>query len=370
MTPPGWIRWAWRQPGGAAELLLWPLSLLELLYRAGSTVSARRKAASARSLPVPVISVGNLAAGGTGKTPLTIHLAETLHRLGYRPGILSRGYGGSNEGHGPQLVADGNGILLTPAVAGDEPVLMAQCLPGVPVAVCARRILAGQLLLERAGADVLLLDDGFQHRELIRDADVVVVDGEMPVANGRLLPRGPLRESAGALARADLVVARVGSEVPERLTTVIGRHTDAAVVALRSVADGIVDGDGNRLTLPAGSPVAAFCGIGEPERFRATLREMQLDVRHFEAFADHACYPPQVVQRLAARAQASGVKAVLATRKDGVKVASGWPGPVPLGLVSIRLDPPAGAEAVGDVWVSRLMDRAVQRFRNRTAAGA
>ena len=158
-----------------------------------------------RALGVPVVSVGNLTVGGTGKTPAVELVVRTLLALGHRPAVLSRGYG--RRSHGIRVVADGSSMRLNADEAGDEPILLARRLPGVPVIVGAHRYGAGRVAVERFGVTALVLDDGFQHRTLAKDVEILMARARAPWGNGRLLPAGPMREPLAALARADLVVA-------------------------------------------------------------------------------------------------------------------------------------------------------------------
>jgi len=311
------------------------------------------------ALPVPVISVGNLAVGGTGKTPMTLHLAEAFGARGRRVGILTRGYGGSHKGKSPLLVSDGRGeVMASAAVAGDEAVLMALRLSGVAVAVCADRVAGGRLLVDRAGVDLMLLDDGFQHLALVRDADVVLVDGVTPFGNGGVLPRGPLRESPRALTRADWVVARDPAGVPP--DSLIG--CGVPVVTARTVTTGVTDGTGKPCDVAPGTPVLAVCGIARPERFWATLAELPFMVRASQSFSDHARYGPEEVADLCDRARACGAEAVVTTEKDGVKLAPLWPEGLPLRVVRV------GLEVTGDdAWVAGLLAGAERRFAARVA---
>jgi len=182
--------------------------LLSLPY--GAAVRARNRLFDLGALPqqdvgCPVVSVGNLSVGGTGKTPMAIRVAGMLADRGMRPAVLSRGYGGRSAA--PVLVvSDGGRILAGPDEAGDEPVLIARRLPGVPVLAGAKRAVTGRYARENLGADVLVLDDGFQHRWIRRDLDIVLLDSRAPLGNGFLLPRGPLREPPEALGRAGAVV--------------------------------------------------------------------------------------------------------------------------------------------------------------------
>jgi tetraacyldisaccharide 4'-kinase len=176
-------------------------------------------------LSCPVISIGNLTAGGTGKTPLTILLGRMLKEKGFRPAILSRGYGRQGV-KSIGVVSNGSSILMDHREAGDEPFLMSQLLPQVPVIVGASRFLAGKKAIEELGADILILDDGFQHRGLYRDIDIVLLGSSRPLGNGRLLPGGSLRESPQALRRADIIVMtgssrKADSRLPDRLHSLL-----------------------------------------------------------------------------------------------------------------------------------------------------
>ncbi|UJJ58140.1 tetraacyldisaccharide 4'-kinase [Rhodanobacter denitrificans] len=235
------------------------VSLRGALYRRGWLRSVR--------LPVPVVVVGNVTAGGTGKTPLTIALAEALRERGYRPGVVSRGYGGRQRE--PLLLGD----APEPAQVGDEPCLIRA--GGVPVAVGRDRPAAARLLLD-AGCDVLIADDGLQHYRLARDVEVCVIDGVRRFGNRRLLPAGPLREPLDRLRRVDLRVCNGGAaeagEYPMQL-----RGGEA--VAL----------DGGRMQALAnfaGQRVHALAAIGNPRRFFDSLRGYGIEpIEH--AFADH-----------------------------------------------------------------------------------
>jgi tetraacyldisaccharide 4'-kinase len=243
-------------------------------------------------LPCPVIVVGNLTAGGTGKTPLTLALIDALRERGFRPGVVSRGYGGTQRG--PMLLGD----LPSPSEVGDEPALIRAT--GVPVAIGRDRPAAARLLLD-AGCDVLIADDGLQHYRLARDIEICVIDGERRFGNARLLPAGPLREPLRRLERADFRVCNGGEaqagEVPMRLRG--------------GSARALLDGHEQPLTSFAGMPVHAVAAIGHPQRFFASLAAQGIEVIP-HAFADHHAFVP------ADLAFDDGLP-VLMTDKDAVK---------------------------------------------------
>ncbi|MFW6081282.1 MAG: tetraacyldisaccharide 4'-kinase, partial [Desulfosalsimonas sp.] len=182
---------------GAEGIYAGAVKLRDLCYRAGIF--------QARTLPCRVISVGNITAGGTGKTPMTIYLAGMLRFMGYRPAVLSRGYKGAAEKNGA-VVSDGCSLLVDFETAGDEAMLMACRLKGIPVLVGGNRYISGMRAVAEFDPDIIILDDGFQHRRLHRDLDLVLMDARHGTGNGRMLPRGTLREPVKGLGRCDAVV--------------------------------------------------------------------------------------------------------------------------------------------------------------------
>jgi tetraacyldisaccharide 4'-kinase len=254
----------------------------------------------------PVISVGNLRVGGTGKTPLVIRCAELLRAAGLPVSILSRGYGGAFRGEF-LLVADRAGLRSTARDAGDEPVMMAQALPGVIVAVGARRDRVGRAVEERFGPQVHLLDDGFQHLRLHRDLDLLCLGpgdlGAWP------LPAGPLREFPSASARADLVFLPAGAEHgfdPSR-SFGLGRR-----------ALGFATPDGTPRPAPAHPFLLA--GIASPERFVADVRALAGEPAGSVTFPDHHAYTEDETARIMADARRAGADAVVTTAKDAVRL--------------------------------------------------
>jgi tetraacyldisaccharide 4'-kinase len=259
----------------------------------------------------PVISVGNLAVGGTGKTPFVILLAERLSRRSARVAVLSRGYGRADEEE-LIVVSEGRGPLAAAEQAGDEPVLVARRTNAVVIA-CADRLRAASLAVGSFGADVLLLDDGFQHLRLHRDLDVVLLDRADPLANGRLLPRGPLREPAGSLSRADLLVL-VGEEGVRPLLP------DRPIVEVRAeparVSFGAEDHPPEMLR---GRRVALLSGIARPERFRTTVERLGAEVVHEERRPDHAALG--ALDPFFRAADRAGAELLLTTEKDAARLS-------------------------------------------------
>lgn len=284
---------------------LYGLTPLEAIYR--KVVSRRRRRILAQPearyrAPVPVIVVGNLSVGGTGKSPLVAWLVNHLCEMGKNPGIVARGYGGNAEHYPLHVTAD-----TEPAVAGDEPVMLAaQC--GVPVAVSPRRSDAVALLVKE-GCDMVISDDGLQHYPLERDLELVVVDGVRGFGNGHCLPVGPLREPLERLADCDAVVVN-GGKAPPGLPL---PAYEAAVVPARFRR--IATGDTRPLSpVPFAGSVLALAGIGHPQRFFATLTELGVEAQQV-AYADHHHFS-------AADLECPGADAVVMTAKDAVKCRS------------------------------------------------
>jgi tetraacyldisaccharide 4'-kinase len=315
--------WVEDRTGSPVTPLHFLLRLLSLPYR--SAVNLRnglydRRLFQQARLPCPVISVGNITVGGTGKTPMVILLAKLLREKGRRPAVLSRGYGARTKSP-VNIVSDGNRILMGWHEAGDEPTLIAHSVPGVPVLTGPRRLLTGRVAIGHLGADVLILDDAFQHRVLYRDLDIVLIDAAHPFGNGRLLPGGPLREHAKSLGRAHLLI-RTGDgrepeppppEIPE-LPSFRGFHRPLGLVEVGT--DRLLPVDSLQ-----GQKVCAFAGIGRPEAFRRSLNELASEIVSFRPFPDHHPYGPADIDSLRRLAGQTGAERIVTTEKDGVRLA-------------------------------------------------
>lgn len=310
---------AWTLP----VLTLAPFSLLY-----GLIISARNKRfdlkrfAPAR-LPCRVISVGNLTVGGTGKTPTVIYLARMLKDQGYRPVVLSRGYGGTSK-HAVNVVSRGDEPLMKQDAVGDEPFLMAKSLTGVPVLTGTRRVLTGDWALKNLHADVLILDDGFQHRQLARDIDIVLLHAANPFGNGRLLPAGPLREPISALKRADIII-ETGTYDDLAAHTSIALPVDVRTPAFRCYYKPRSLLRGGRdtvfpLEIIKGKKICAFAGIGNPGTFKKTLAALGAALAVFIAFPDHHRYTRADVSLISERARQCGAEMIVTTEKDRIKM--------------------------------------------------
>ncbi|SFN52633.1 lipid-A-disaccharide kinase [Formivibrio citricus] len=294
-----WIERTWYRPLSLPALLLLPLAGLFALIAMLRRGLYRCGVLKVQHLPVPVVVVGNLTAGGAGKTPLTLHLAQQLAARGWHPGIVSRGYGGKSV---TPLAVDAQ---TDPALCGDEPLLLARA-SGVPVFVCPDRFAAGQaLLMALPDTDVILCDDGLQHYRLARDIELCVVDGARGFGNRLPLPAGPLREPVSRLDSADAVVVNGDGDML--------RHERAFRMKLEAgrfyrLADRQVCEQAEL----SGKTLAAVCGIGNPARFFATLRELGLNFSE-HPFPDHHAF---------AAGDLPDADLILVTEKDAVKLAA------------------------------------------------
>jgi tetraacyldisaccharide 4'-kinase len=289
-----------------------------------------------RRLQRPVVSVGNISVGGSGKTPTVAHLARLLADAGERPGILTRGYARSRPEDGVTVVSDGIRLLDDVARTGDEPLMLAKSLPGVPVLVSADRYLAGRLAEGRLGVTVHLLDDGFQHFQLERDLDLVLLrpdDLERPVT----LPAGRLREPLDVARAADGVIAADGGEeAAGRMAAAL--HAER-VFRLQRVFERprLVDPPGRAVAPAAGTRVLAVAGIARPERFFRALEQEGWTVAAEVSFPDHHPFTPADMTRIVETAGRARAVMILTTEKDLVRMLPLQPFALPVACVPMRV---------------------------------
>ncbi len=332
--------------GFAAGLARASLSVAAIGYRAAIALRNRaydRGWLEVHRAAVPVVSIGNLTVGGTGKTPMVEWVARWYRRRGKRVTIVSRGYG---------------------QVQGlnDEGRVLEENLADVPHLQDPDRVQSARIAVEELEAELLVMDDGFQHRRLGRDLDLVLVDALDPFGLGRLLPRGLLREPIATLRRADVVILSRADLIPPDARAAIRAEAERHAgplkwVEARHAPLGLVDSEGATYPLDvlAGRPLAAFCGIGNPEGFRRTLQPLCGSVLDLRIFPDHHNYGAGDVESLAGWVQSLGADLVLTTQKDLVKLRCARLGPAALRALKIGLEIVAGDDVMEDA-MARLLD--------------
>lgn len=306
-----------------------------------------------RRLPCRVVSVGNLTVGGTGKTPCTIALAQQLRARGRAPGILLRGYG--RHGSRVTVAADTREDRTLWGAVGDEAILLARRLPDVPVVVGANRFQAGQEALRRFRLDVVLLDDGFQHRQLHRDLDLVLVDATDPFGGGRLFPRGRLREPVTGLGRAHVVILSRSDQAPDLpglrrcleqivpgAAQVLARHRPSRLTNLTGGEEGLPGSLSGRRLL-------AVSGIANPEGFHRTLTALGAVLAGTLVFPDHHAFGQADIARMRRAAHEVRADLIITTEKDAIRLSAweeaGRPRP-PVLVLCVDLEILEGAEAL------------------------
>lgn len=313
-----------------------------------------------RRLRHPVVSVGSLRVGGSGKTPVVGHVAALLLAAGERPAILSRGYARELPCDGVTVVSDGEHVLADVRTAGDEPLMLARAYPCVPVLVCADRYLAGRLAEEQLKATVHVLDDGFQHLALSRDVDLLLAD-RADLAD-RVLPRGRLREPLGAAALADALLTTEDDEAAlAQLRTALGLSTMFRV--RRHIGPVTMTATGLAVAPSAADRAVAFAGVARPERFFADLRLAGWELSATIAFPDHHRFTAADMTRVGHELRRAGATFAITTAKDAVR----WP-------VSAVIDVPLAvaaltAEVEPSTFSAWLLDRLhAARARGRRSA--
>ncbi|MCL1136992.1 tetraacyldisaccharide 4'-kinase [Shewanella pneumatophori] len=290
-----WVNKLWYQ-GHPLRFVLWPLSLLFTLITSVRRQLFKLGVKQATKLPVPVIIVGNITVGGSGKTPMVIYLIELLRKQGYHPGVISRGYGVEIDGVRAVIAGD------SATDVGDEPAMIV-ARTQVPMVVGAKRVAAAEKLLADFDVDIIISDDGLQHYQLARDIELVILDGERRLGNGMLLPAGPLREGAWRLNHVDHVIVNGGAATA---------NEQAMALAPASWQPVSVNHDGKGAPTINDSLVA-IAGIGNPQRFFDSLHSQGYQVTQSQAFDDHSTYSETVLDELATG------RLLVMTEKDAVK---------------------------------------------------
>ena len=315
----------------------------------------RYRVVPSRDLPCKVISIGNITVGGTGKTPMTIYLAEELRRIGYKAAIVSRGYGGGAERQGG-IVSDGRTLYMESDRAGDEPYMMACRLKGVPVVVGKNRFAAGMLAVSKFQPDVILLDDAFQHLKLQRDVDIVLLDHSYPFGNTHLMPRGTLREPVSALARSGAyILTRYKTDTEkfgDAFSAAINRYLPSRPV-FRTVnipyCYSVKSGDltsfhaqsdlfsPNELRGINDLKFFGFSGIAHNDDFHDTLKTAGFNVTGFLEFSDHHRYSEKDLINILQSAEDTGAHQLITTEKDYARISHNKPLPLALVVVGVKI---------------------------------
>jgi tetraacyldisaccharide 4'-kinase len=345
-------------PNGSFAALLY---LLSRAYGGLQTLRGacyRQRLMTSKKLPCKVISVGNITVGGTGKTPMTVFISECLKRVGYRVALISRGYKGT-AGKTATIISDGQSVTGGPETAGDEPYLLASRLKGIPVVVGQDRFSAGLLALDTFQPEVIVLDDGFQHMQLARDLDLVLLDYHQPFGNRHLLPRGTLREPVSALMRSHaLVLTRCphppavqapsqDAELKAMLPQAPVFSTSHAPYFYRippnarcSPAEFAKRGVPTINDIPgvdAGRRSMAFSGIARNDDFLQTLGSAGINVTQFAQFSDHHWYSDRDFTAIQRAAEQSAAQCLVTTEKDYARFAHRKTWPLELIVVGVRI---------------------------------
>lgn len=302
-----------------------PLSYLYAGIVKSREIAYRRGILQTKRLDTPVTAVGNITAGGAGKTPLAMWIAEFYARSGKHPVIISRGYKGIRDSD-PMIVTDGEKIRATPREAGDEPYQMARLLKSIPVIVGADRYEAGLLAEKTFHPGVIILDDAYQHIQLHRQLNILVIDGEKSGLDAGILPAGPLREPLSGIKRAGAIVVTHNDRIENRtaLTENLKKYNEnAPLFFCRHRPDRLMNLKTclpEKLAVLQGMRTAAFAGIGRPESFKKTMEQVGANILYFKAFPDHYRYDRKDVERLLEESKNAGADRVITTAKDAVRL--------------------------------------------------
>jgi tetraacyldisaccharide 4'-kinase len=324
-----------------------PLSPLYSLIMQARSCLYTRGLCKREKMEVPVISVGNLSMGGTGKTPIVQYIARLFASNFYKPAIISRGYGGKAKDQ-VNIVSDGKTLLMDAIQAGDEPRLLAQSLPGIPVITGTVRSYPCRYAIDCLGATLLILDDGFQHLSRRRDVDLVLFDTSTLEQNKRVFPGGELREPFSALRRAHafLLTGMADHHQPQvdRFCSFLKKYFPNQPVFVSSYTPSHCQGEDSSTPISLDSlpsPLHGFCGIANPSRFRETLVKSGLQLSGFTELKDHQHYSSELLKKIVGSARAAGARAMITTEKDMVKLCT-LSSPLPLFSLSmtVQIQPP------------------------------
>jgi len=275
---------------------------------------------SNKNISVPVISVGNIELGGTGKTPVVLYLSKLLLKNGFKPGIISRGYKRSSRGQ--QIVSDGLNIFLNHKTAGDEPFLIAKSILGIPIIVNKNRVSGANYIVKNFDVNVIILDDAFQHRKINRNIDIVLLNINTPPNKLKPFPLGRLRENFKAVFRSDiLLVTKKNKNTPlDALNFYSSLYfhnlffSSNTFSLINPISNDVIN------IKKLSKNIFAFCGIGDPNHFKNSLLSLDIDVSIFKSFADHQNYSDQILTNLEFLIANHNIKTIITTEKDYIKL--------------------------------------------------
>ncbi len=340
------------------------MTSLEFLYYLGYSIKKRCALKNQKSLPHKVISIGNITLGGTGKTPATIALAKVAKEKGFKPCILTRGYKGKTKG--PIFVSKGESPLLDVCQAGDEALLMAEKLKGIPVVKGKDRYKAGMFALSSLPSalcpDLFVLDDGFQHWRLLRDKDILLIDRTNPFGNRRLLPLGSLREPISEICRADIIVITKTDKIRSQKSEVRSKKSTtnlikeiekynkkAPIFFAEHRPSRFITANGNTMPFEWAKEKRffGFCGIGNPQSFKRTLLSADVELIGFKTFRDHYRYSQGDIQAIIRGAERGDADWIVTAEKDIMRLKDFT---LPENLVSLGIEFSVGERFYEEVF--------------------
>jgi len=318
------------KPGLLGEIARLPFSAISALYLPAiklRTFAYQKNILKSQELPIPVVSVGNLTVGGSGKTPTAIWLAQKLAQKGFQPAISIRGY--HSRAEDSLAVIDGkNPEAVDPDLVGDEAALMAKKLKGIPILVGKNRVASGQKAAE-LGANILVLDDGFQHLKLKRNVNILLIDGNKLLNCEKIFPRGRLREPVSAIARGQVIISRGDENFEGNREQINEINPGAKIFRMRYLVK-----NPERF---AGKKAYAFAGIAQPGSFFALAKDAGMELVGKKEFSDHHIYVPGELKQVRAEAKSSGAEIILTTEKDLARIKS-FESKLPILALEIELD--------------------------------
>jgi tetraacyldisaccharide 4'-kinase len=350
-----------RIPSGLAPVIFIPGLVYEALVRARNGLYSAAALPQHR-LPRPVVSIGNITMGGTGKTPLVIYAAQMIKNLGFNPVVLSRGYG-RVEPNRTHILSPADKVPSPAETLGDEPALIRRHLPSLWMGISKDRFAAGSTISKQLERAVFLLDDGFQHRRLHRDLDIVVIDRSQPLASNRVFPRGTLREPLSALHRCHMVVINgmQAGEGPDSSAAEILRYQEKApLFYCKQTIEALIPFSNWKEEITHGLPAlpveSAFlaAALGNPERFERDIRQRGISVHGARFFPDHYRLKPDDWRECAEAARRWKVDAIITTEKDAIKMSH--PPDFPL-LVSVQSTVLFDSESFERILIDRIEGR-------------